>query len=52
MLFGIGTEEALSVHQIAYDLDLTTERVRQIKIRALTRLKKSSKCDLLKEYLQ
>ncbi|MGB2528207.1 sigma-70 family RNA polymerase sigma factor [Flagellimonas sp. SN16] len=52
MLFGIGTEEALSVNQIANDLDLTTERVRQIKIRALTCLKKSSKCELLKEYLK
>lgn len=49
--YGIGEEHPLSIEQIAQDLNLTAERVRQIKLMALTRLKNSSKTAFLKEYL-
>lgn len=52
MCFGIGIDDSMGMEEIAFHLDLTTERVRQIKIRALTRLRNSSKIDFLKEYLE
>ncbi len=51
MFFGIGCKEALSLEQIGEMLDLSTERVRQIKEKALSRLRMSSKNSLLAEYL-
>ena len=51
MYFGIGADDTMGLEQIALNLDLTTERVRQIKVKALTRLRNSSKVELLKEYL-
>lgn len=50
--YGIGINNTMRMEQIAYQLDLTIERIRQIKTRALSRLRKSSKCDFLKEYLE
>ena len=50
--YGIGTNNALGMDQIAYQLGITKERIRQIKTRALLRLRESSKCDFLKEYLE
>ncbi|MCK0159344.1 RNA polymerase sigma factor RpoD/SigA [Allomuricauda sp. F6463D] len=52
MYFGIGANDRIELEQIAQNLGLTTERVRQIKIKALARLRKSSKVDCLKEYLK
>ncbi len=52
MFFGIGTEEPLSLEQIGEILDLTRERVRQIKEKALKKLRSSAKQrNLLAEYL-
>ncbi len=51
MFFGIGCKEALSLEQIGEILDLSTERVRQIKEKALSRLRMSSRNSLLAEYL-
>ncbi|WP_431162873.1 sigma-70 family RNA polymerase sigma factor [Flagellimonas beolgyonensis] len=51
MHFGIDSNPPLAFEQIAADLNITKERVRQIKIRALDRLRQSSKSDILKEYL-
>ncbi len=51
MFFGIGCKEALSLEQIGEILDLSTERVRQIKEKALSRLRMASKNSLLAEYL-
>ena len=51
MYFGIGINDTMGLEQIALNLDLTTERVRQIKVKALARLRKSSKIEVLKEYL-
>jgi RNA polymerase primary sigma factor len=52
MFFGIGTEEPLSLEQIGEILDLPRERVRQIKEKALKKLRSSAKQrNLLAEYL-
>ena len=52
MFFGIGTNDPMGLEEIAFNLDLTTERVRQIKVTALARLRNSSKIEFLKEYLE
>jgi len=52
MFFGIGTSDPMGLEEIAFNLDLTTERVRQIKVTALARLRNSSKIEFLKEYLE
>ena len=50
--YGIGANNAMGMDQIAYRLGITKERIRQIKAGALLRLRESSKCDFLKEYLE
>jgi RNA polymerase primary sigma factor len=49
--FGIGQEDALSLEDIGHKFNLTRERVRQIKDKAITRLKSASRCKLLRVYL-
>ena len=49
--FGIGQEDALSLEDIGHKFNLTRERVRQIKDKAITRLKSTSRCKLLRVYL-
>lgn len=49
LFFGIGCQE-MTLEEIGVKFDLTRERVRQIKEKAIRRLK-SSKSDLLKSYL-
>ncbi len=51
MYFGLDMPHALSLDEIAMKFDLTRERVRQIKEKALKRLKTTSKSKLLKAYL-
>ena len=51
LFFGIGIEQALSLDDISLRYDLTKERVRQIKDKALSRLKSSTRCKTLKTYL-
>ncbi len=51
LYFGIGIDHPLSIDDIANKFDLTRERVRQIKDKALSRLQSSSRCKLLKAYL-
>ncbi|MDR1983297.1 MAG: RNA polymerase sigma factor RpoD/SigA [Prevotellaceae bacterium] len=48
--FGIGTAE-LTLEEIGDKFDLTRERVRQIKEKAIRRLRQSSRSRLLKSYL-
>jgi RNA polymerase primary sigma factor len=50
MLFGIGRQE-MTLEEIGDYLGLTRERVRQIKEKALRRMRYSTRCDLLKPYL-
>ena len=49
--FGIGIDHALSLEDIGEHFNLTRERVRQIKDKAITKLRTASRCKLLKPYL-
>lgn len=49
--FGIGIDHALSLEDIGSKFHLTRERVRQIKDKALTKLRSTSRCRHLKFYL-
>ena len=48
--FGIGTIDEKTLEEIGFDLNLTRERVRQIKEIALGRLRKGSRGELLESY--
>lgn len=49
--YGLGEDDPKTLEQIGKQLDLSGERVRQIKERALQRLRKSTTSQLLKLYL-
>jgi len=49
--YGINIEQPLSLEDIGMRFCLTRERVRQIKDKALTKLRSASRCNLLKEYM-
>lgn len=49
--FGIGVDHALSLEDIGDHFNLTRERVRQIKDKAISKLQVSSRCKLLRTYL-
>ena len=49
--FGIGIDHALSHEDIGEHFNLTRERVRQIKDKAITKLRTASRCKLLRTYL-
>ncbi len=49
--YGIGIDQPLSLEDIGARFCLTRERVRQIKDKALTKLRTASRCNLLKEYM-
>lgn len=49
--FGIGVDHPLSLEDIGERFNLTRERVRQIKDKAISKLKTNSRCKLLKGYL-
>lgn len=51
MYYGIGQSYALTLDEIGAKFDLTRERVRQIKEKALRRLKHKSRSKLLRAYL-
>ncbi len=51
MFFGLNGKAAKSLEEIGLYFDLTRERVRQIKEKAVRRLKINSKCKVLKTYL-
>lgn len=51
LYFGIGQNHGLTLEEIGLKFELTRERVRQIKERAIRRLKQSSRSKLLKNYL-
>ena len=49
--FGIGVDHPMSLEDIGERFSLTRERVRQIKDKAITKLKASNRCQLLRTYL-
>jgi RNA polymerase primary sigma factor len=49
--FGIGVDHPLSLEDIGDRFNLTRERVRQIKDKAISKLKTNSRCKLLKSYM-
>jgi len=51
LYFGIGVEHQLSLEDIGEKFGLTRERVRQIKDKAITKLRSASRCRLLRNYL-
>ncbi len=51
LYFGIGTHNTLSLEEIGDKYNLTRERVRQIKDKALLKLKANTRSSLLKDYL-
>ncbi|MDP4281631.1 MAG: RNA polymerase sigma factor RpoD/SigA, partial [Bacteroidota bacterium] len=51
LFYGIGVPHSYTLEEIASMFDLTRERVRQIKEKAIRRLKHSSRSKLLKSYL-
>ncbi len=51
MYFGIGRDYALTLNEIGDEFDLTRERIRQIKEKALRRLRHKSRSKNLRQYL-
>jgi RNA polymerase primary sigma factor len=51
LFFGLDSKHPLSLEEIAERFDLTRERVRQIKEKAIRRLKQTSRSNILKTYL-
>ncbi|MGB0886373.1 MAG: sigma-70 family RNA polymerase sigma factor, partial [Chitinophagales bacterium] len=51
LYFGIGVEHPMSLEDIGAQFDLTRERVRQIKDKAINKLRTTSRSKLLKAYL-
>ncbi|MBQ7550638.1 MAG: sigma-70 family RNA polymerase sigma factor [Bacteroidales bacterium] len=51
LYFGLDSKHPMTLEEIGEKFDLTRERVRQIKEKAIRRLKNASKCKNLKAYL-
>lgn len=51
LYFGIGVDHPMSLEDIGEQFDLTRERVRQIKDKAINKLRTTSRSKLLKSYL-
>lgn len=51
LYFGLGDQQAMTLEEIGETFDLTRERVRQIKEKAVRRLKHTSRSKILKTYL-
>ena len=51
LYFGLGNHHPMTLEEIGETFDLTRERVRQIKEKAITRLKHTSRSKILKTYL-
>ncbi len=52
LYFGIGGEEPLTLEEIGQKLGLTRERIRQIKEKAISRLRHSSRAKYLQGYIE
>jgi RNA polymerase primary sigma factor len=49
--FGIGVDHPMSLEDIGEKFNLTRERVRQIKDKAITKLRAANRCKMLRTYL-
>ena len=52
LYFGLGGEEPLTLEEIGQELGLTRERIRQIKEKAISRLRHSSRAKYLQGYIE
>jgi RNA polymerase primary sigma factor len=52
LYFGLGGEEPLTLEEIGQKLGLTRERIRQIKEKAISRLRHSSRAKYLQGYME
>jgi RNA polymerase primary sigma factor len=52
MYFGLNSEEPLTLEEIGKELGLTRERIRQIKEKAIVRLRHSSRARFLQGYIE
>jgi RNA polymerase primary sigma factor len=51
LYFGLNSKHPMTLEEIGEKFDLTRERVRQIKEKAIRRLKHTSRSKILKSYL-
>lgn len=51
LFFGIGVDSPMTLQDIGEEFGLTRERVRQIKDKAITKLRNTQRCESLKAYL-
>ena len=51
LFYGINVDQTMSLEDIGLRFNLTRERVRQIKDKALSKLRSASRSHLLKEYM-
>jgi len=51
LFFGLGNQHPMTLEEIGETLELTTERTRQIKEKAIRRIKHTTKSKILKTYL-
>ena len=52
MRFGIGEQRTFTLEEVGQDFNLTRERIRQIEIKALTRLRTSMRCQSLAAFIE
>ena len=52
MRFGIGEHRTFTLEEVGQDFNLTRERIRQIEIKALTRLRASQRCQSLSAFIE
>ena len=51
LYYGLGSKHPMTLDEIGEKFDLTRERVRQIKEKAIRRLRHDTKCRVLQNYL-
>jgi len=51
MRFGIGERRSFTLEEVGQDFNLTRERIRQIEIKAITRLRGSARCQSLAAFI-
>jgi RNA polymerase primary sigma factor len=52
MRFGIGEKSDHTLEEVGHEFDVTRERIRQIEARALLKLRRPSRSDMLKLFIE